>query len=152
MITTNENFIRDYGNRPRQTPKGSASRIEDAYLTVAGAYQASRRQDYSAICPAASIPFPQTMLIRLWHTCFNPPERWFGDIGVLESVAFLRLKDQVKHEQECVINKQRTVETSLTECQQEILGLLLLCHRLGIKFLAKSTSIMTPSVAVERHL
>ncbi len=125
MVTTNENFIRDYGNRPRpDTERLWHQDIEDAYQKLAECLTSVSEKRLFGDLPCGLNPFPADNAHQALAYLLNPPERWFGDIGVLESIAYLRLKDQVKHEQECVINMQRTAETSLTECQQKILDAL----------------------------
>jgi hypothetical protein len=102
-ITRNEEFIRQHGHRgcPDWEDKWHQD-LEDAYLAVRPllAEVTEQRMFYDLPCnlnPLEAENYHHALVIIL-----NPPEFWFGNLGVLRSPEYLALKREAENEERSV--------------------------------------------------
>lgn len=111
-ITNNEAFIRQYGHNafPAWEDKEHPDLMQ-AYERVEPFLKSISRKRMFYGLPGELNPFPAANYHDALVLFLNPPERWFGNIGVLTSPEYLALKRRVV-EEESAIAHSLAVEAS----------------------------------------
>jgi hypothetical protein len=137
-ITRNEEFINQYGHN-------AFSGWEDKeHLDLVQAYEGvrpylesiSRKRMFYGL-PGELNPFPAENYHHALVLFLSPPERWFGNIGVLTSPEYLALKQGAeKEESECYSHRGRPEEPAkqpddLSPAEQAIYAVIDATPRMG---------------------
>lgn len=102
-ITRNEEFIQQWGHNPRPELEGRWHQdLEDAYSQVRPAISSVSRPRMFHGLPGGLNPLVAENAHQALMLVLNPPERWFGSVGMLNSPEYLELKRAVTAEENAV--------------------------------------------------
>ncbi|RLS54458.1 MAG: hypothetical protein DWH91_11765, partial [Planctomycetota bacterium] len=102
-ITRNEEFIQQWGHNPRPELEGRWHQdLEDAYSQVRPALSSVSRPRMFHGLPGGLNPLVAENAHQALMLVLNPPQRWFGNVGVLLSPEYLDMKREAENEERSV--------------------------------------------------
>ncbi len=114
-ITRNEEFIRQYGlhKYPNWEDKWHQD-LEDAYLQVRPLLASVTERRMFHGLPGGLNPFEAENYHHALVLILNPPELWFGNVGVLLSPEYLAMKREAENEERSVAETSPADPTVIT--------------------------------------
>lgn len=114
-ITQNEEFIRQHGHHgcPDWEDKWHQD-LEEAYSLVRPSLASATERRMFYGLPGDLNPFEAENYHHALVLVLNPPERWFGSIGILRSQEYLALKEGAVAE-ECSVARTRPIVPSVVK-------------------------------------
>jgi len=114
IISDEEDYIRQYGHYafPEWKEKWHQA-LEDCYAEIRPLLEAVSQHQMFQGLPGNLNPFTAENYHHALTLVLNPPERWFGNIGVLNSVEYLELKKSAESELAFIQGKSQTASVKV---------------------------------------